>query len=124
MRAGRGWTRQDVMGAARALTWRGKVSVLYYAVRRLFVSPAPTEDRCVMGSPIGPWVWCPRRADGLWCRRHQPDPAQVERPSIEAMCCNGFDDVCVSSGCLLGIPGGERGLIDECDQEGCACHDQ
>jgi hypothetical protein len=27
----------------------------------------------------------------------------------EDRCCRGMDDVCVASGCLRGIPGGERG---------------
>lgn len=45
-------------------------------------------------------------------------------PISEVTCCNGVDDVCVSSGCILGIPGGERGDVLECNAEGCACHDQ
>lgn len=53
------------------LTWRGRISMAYYAVRRLAVKPAPTMERCVMGSVIGEHVWCPRRApDDLWCRHH------------------------------------------------------
>lgn len=56
------------------LTPRGRVSMIYYALRRLIVAPAPHGDRCFMGAPIGRHVWCPRRADrtGPWCRHHTP----------------------------------------------------
>lgn len=59
----------------RHLTWRGRLSMAYYAARRLFVDPAPSDDRCVMGYPLGEHVHCPRRAvgDELWCARHVPD---------------------------------------------------
>lgn len=53
------------------LTWRGRLSMAYYALRRLFVAPEPTASRCVMGSPVGPHVWCPRRAPDLWCPHHE-----------------------------------------------------
>ena len=46
--------------------------MLWYPLRRLFVAPAATEDRCFMGAPVGDHVWCPRPAFGgeLFCRRH------------------------------------------------------
>lgn len=55
-----------------ALTRRGRLSVLYYAVRALVTAPAPAEDRCFMGAPIGEHVQCPRPVDGdgIWCSRH------------------------------------------------------
>ena len=33
---------------------------------------APTDERCVMGSPISARAWCRRRAlpGELWCKRH------------------------------------------------------
>ena len=54
------------------LTWAGRVTWVYYALRRLFVRPAPSEDRCFMGAPIGGLIHCPRRAEGddIWCRQH------------------------------------------------------
>jgi hypothetical protein len=57
------------------LTLRGWLSVAYYRLRRLFVTPAPAGDRCYMGAPIGDDVHCPRHAfDGSpWCRHHLPD---------------------------------------------------
>lgn len=60
----------------RHLTWRGRLDVIYYAARRLFIAPAPDYERCIMGYPIDPAVRCPRPADvslGLWCKRHQPE---------------------------------------------------
>lgn len=56
----------------RHLTWRGRLSVVYYALRRLFISPACADDRCFMGAPIGEYVRCPREAveDEFWCRHH------------------------------------------------------
>lgn len=60
----------------RHLTPRGRLSMAYYALRRLFVKPPPTMERCVMGSPIGEHVWCPRRAlDGMWCPHHEKEIA-------------------------------------------------
>lgn len=57
----------------RHLTWRGRASWAYYVIRRVFVSPPPSMDRCIMGYPIGDHVRCPRRAEGdlLWCKRHR-----------------------------------------------------
>lgn len=54
------------------LNWSGRRSVVYYALRRLVVAPAPDDDRCFMGAPIGDEVRCPRRAvkGRIWCRRH------------------------------------------------------
>lgn len=66
-------TPADWLRDARHLTWRGRVSMAYYALRRLFVAPAPSPDRCVMGSPIGEHAWCPRHANGLWCRHHEKE---------------------------------------------------
>lgn len=45
-----------------------------YWMRALFIDPAPSFDRCVMGGPVHPWVWCPRyaEADELWCDKHRP----------------------------------------------------
>lgn len=37
---------------------------------------------------------------GHWRYRGQEKPAE---------CCHGVDDICVSSGCLMGIVGGENG---------------
>lgn len=57
------------------LTWRGRVSWAWYAIRRVFLRPAPEGDRCIMGYPIGEYVRCPRRIaddDGLWCDHHRP----------------------------------------------------
>ena len=61
-----------------ALTRRGRLSVLYYAIRRRFVPPA--EDRCYMGAPIGDHVRCPRPTTigGIWCRRHDDPPGGTE----------------------------------------------
>ena len=55
------------------LTWRGRLTAAWYPVRRLFVAPAPSDQRCWMGAPIGPHVHCPRRAlpGSPWCRAHQ-----------------------------------------------------
>jgi hypothetical protein len=67
------------LGFLLGLTWSGRVSLVYYPLRRLFLAPAPMEERCIMGSPVGPEVHCPRRAvgDGLWCKRHGPgDPGR------------------------------------------------
>lgn len=64
------------------LTWRGRMSWLYYRVREVFVTPALPEERCFMGAPIGPDIQCPRRADGLWCKRHDPAGLRsAEKPS-------------------------------------------
>ena len=54
------------------LTWRGRASMLYYPLRRLFVEPAPPETRCFMGAPVGAHVHCPRPADDgeFLCRWH------------------------------------------------------
>jgi hypothetical protein len=54
------------------------MAVAYYAVRRIFVAPASPDARCFMGSPIGEFVHCPRRAMGQspWCRRHDPKDAE------------------------------------------------
>lgn len=53
------------------LTWRGRVSAAYYALRRLFVRPAPEWERCWMGAPVDPMVHCPRwSGDDLWCAHH------------------------------------------------------
>jgi hypothetical protein len=59
-----------------ALTRRGQLSVLYYAMRRMFVAPAEDHRRCFMGAPIGDHVRCPRQCTpgGLWCRRHADRP--------------------------------------------------
>lgn len=56
------------------LTWRGRLSMLWYRLRRLVVEPAPDEDRCFMGAPIGEHAWCPRFAppDSPWCPHHEP----------------------------------------------------
>ncbi len=56
------------------LTWSGRAVRVWYPIRRLVITPAPTADRCVMGSPVDDNVWCPRQAvDGeIWCRRHMP----------------------------------------------------
>lgn len=60
------------------LTRRGRLSVLYYAIRRCFVPPA--GDRCYMGAPIGDHVRCPRPTTigGIWCRRHDDPPGGTE----------------------------------------------
>ena len=54
------------------LTWSGRLSWAYYAIRQRFVTPAPEGDRCIMGYPVGAHLRCPRRSDrgGLWCARH------------------------------------------------------
>jgi hypothetical protein len=56
----------------RHLTWRGRIEVVLYALRRLLVAPAPPYERCFMGGPVDPAVHCPRHAlaGQLWCRRH------------------------------------------------------
>jgi hypothetical protein len=53
------------------LTLEGKAAAVWYWVRRRFVPPAPSGERCCMGGPVAPMVHCPRRAmdDELWCRR-------------------------------------------------------
>lgn len=33
-----------------------------------------------------------------------------ERVEAKSRCCQGMDDVCVASGCQMGIPGGEDGV--------------
>lgn len=55
------------------LTIRGRLSVAYYRLRRLFVAPAPDGHRCFMGEPVAPEVHCPRRVGtgGLWCAWHE-----------------------------------------------------
>jgi hypothetical protein len=55
--------------------------MLWLPIRRLFLAPAATEDRCIMGSPVSDHVWCPRRAlhGEMWCRRHMPT-SKDDRP--------------------------------------------
>lgn len=72
-------------------------------------------------------VQCPGCGQERWygygaCGRCGTYLASETKPPVPT-CCHGIDDVCVAAGCLLGIHGGERGLVDECDQEGCSCHD-
>jgi len=55
------------------LTWGGRLALVSYAIRRVFVDPAPMDQRCVMGSTVDPSVHCPRHAIDLWCRRHDPE---------------------------------------------------
>ena len=60
------------MSEWKHFTARGKMTAAYYAIRRIFVSPAPTSQRCFMGSVVHPDVWCPRRCGAnLWCRHHR-----------------------------------------------------
>ena len=43
-----------------------------------WLRPAPGEERCCMGGPIGDYYRCRRRAvDGwtLWCAKHTPKAA-------------------------------------------------
>lgn len=72
------------------LTWRGRWEMAYYAVRRLVVDPAPAEDRCFMGAPVGEHVHCPRRAEFLWCSRHEPRDSGQQITTPEAQD-NGSD---------------------------------
>lgn len=62
-----------ILSDLRYLTWNGRVSWLFYKIRRRFIAPAPNMDRCVMGYPVDADVRCPRFAvgDGMWCKRHQ-----------------------------------------------------
>lgn len=55
------------------LTWGGRVSIAWYPLRRLLITPAPQDRRCYMGAPCGEDLHCPREAidESLWCRRHQ-----------------------------------------------------
>ena len=65
----------------RHLTWRGRVSWVYYRLRGVFIEPAPPAERCFMGAPVGPDVHCPRYAIRkdvgmcLWCKHHNPKEA-------------------------------------------------
>jgi hypothetical protein len=63
---------EPLFNTIRHLTWRGRREMAWYSIRRLFVTPAPADERCIMGYPIGDHVRCPRRAlgDSLWCQRH------------------------------------------------------
>lgn len=63
----------------RHLTWRGRASVLYYALRRCIVPRPPAGQRCVMGSTVDPICWCPRRSQpgSIWCKKHEPTPGIV-----------------------------------------------
>lgn len=55
------------------LNWSGRVSALWYPLRRLLIPDAPDSVRCWMGAPVGSHVHCPRSAgDDLWCRHHAP----------------------------------------------------
>lgn len=56
---------------ARAALW----GVWMLGYRLLVGPPAPVGDRCVMGSVVHPWAWCPRAAvpGSLWCVRHHPE---------------------------------------------------
>lgn len=47
-------------------------------------------------------------------REHQTD-ANGTAQSSQSECCHGVDDVCVASGCLLGIPGGEDDELADFD---------
>ena len=50
---------------------------------------APTDERCVMGSPISTRAWCRRRSlpDELWCPRHRPPAERCEHDvSVEDYC--------------------------------------
>ena len=40
-----------------ALTRRGRLSVLYYAIRRRFVPPAANTEQCPCGRPLDPTVF-------------------------------------------------------------------
>lgn len=61
----------------RHLTWSGRREVVWYALRRWFVAPAPEHARCWMGGPIGPHVHCPRYAlpGSYLCARHARETA-------------------------------------------------
>lgn len=60
------------------LTPSGRIGVVVYALRRLFIRPAPDELRCFMGAPVADEIRCPRFAteDGIWCRRHHRNRAR------------------------------------------------
>ena len=61
-----------------------RISVLthgiFYGLRRLVSAPATDGERCVMGSPVHPWMWCPRvsEANELWCEVHRQDEGGSE----------------------------------------------
>jgi hypothetical protein len=61
-------------GEWRHLTRNGQACWIWYRLRRLIVQPAPSADRCFMGSPVGEHVHCARRGQpgSLWCRRCDP----------------------------------------------------
>ena len=42
------------------------------AVGYRFMRKAPTAYRCIGGSVVHPWLWCPRRVERLemLCRKH------------------------------------------------------
>jgi hypothetical protein len=45
---------------------------VWYRIWRLFNVPAKTYERCIVGSKVHPWLWCPRRSmHGTFvCRNH------------------------------------------------------
>lgn len=70
-----------VIERGRRRAWGGTGSP-WWLLRGWFDSapwrrPAPAEDRCIMGGPVGPAVHCQRRATGLWCPKHQPDDGKA-----------------------------------------------
>lgn len=64
----------EFLTCLRHLNWSARLALVGYPLRGLLVRPAPTEERCVMGSPVSSLVWCPRRSveDTIWCRAHTP----------------------------------------------------
>ena len=56
-------------------TVKNVLSAVGYAIR----PKPPLAQRCVMGSPVHPRLWCPRRSlgDGLWCRVHLVEGEQT-----------------------------------------------
>lgn len=67
---------EDLRTSVRQLwymhTWGGRLSIIYYWLRGLFIEPAPDGRRCFMGAPVSDEVHCPRWTDAgaLWCRVH------------------------------------------------------
>lgn len=68
---------------SRLWTARNVATAGWYGVLRLFGPTPPTDLRCIVGSTVHPWLWCPRIAtrDGgggwsLVCSRHAPEEGQ------------------------------------------------
>lgn len=60
------------------LTNQGRLAAVTYAIRRIFIRPAPEGERCIMGYPVSEAVRCPRHIadddqDQLWCYKHLRD---------------------------------------------------